>query len=160
MDNKIRIRKIIELYENKQISNFKTTLNNVLLLSYKNKNTIKSGRAIKEYNQIVNKYDEKEPMTGRLKKEVEKIKIKGILKKGSTIVKDIDKYKNIPDEENDYLFQLHQVKFKIERGDYSKAKTHTKIFVKGGGKNAQLCIKHVHKHIVNEIKDALEKNHQ
>jgi F0F1-type ATP synthase alpha subunit len=74
VDNKMRIRKIIELYENKKIVNFKTALNNVLLLSSKNKNTINSGRAIKEYNQIVNKYDEKEPMTGRLKNEVEKIK--------------------------------------------------------------------------------------
>ena len=157
VDNKVRIRIIIRLYENKQIPNFKTVLNNVVLLASKNKNTIKSGRPVKEYNKIIDKYEEAKPITGRLKKEEEKIKIKGILKKGSKIVKEIDKYKNIPEEENDYLFQLHQLKFKIERGDYNKAKTHTKIFVKSGGTNAQLCINHVHKHIVNEITEALKK---
>ena len=94
--NKVRIRKIIELYENKKIVNFKTVLHNVLLLSSKNKNTINSGRAIKEYNQIINKYDEKEPMTGRLNKQEEKIKknhqINGILKKGKDIVKQVDNH--------------------------------------------------------------------
>ena len=68
VDNKDRIRKIVELYENKKIVNFRTALNNVLLLASKNKNTIKSGRAISEYDQIVRKYGDAHPMAGRLKK--------------------------------------------------------------------------------------------
>ena len=74
VDNKDRIRKIIELYQNKKIVNFRSALNSVLLLSSKNKNTIKSGRPVKEYDQIVRKYGDAQPMTGRLKEHEEKQK--------------------------------------------------------------------------------------
>ena len=49
-------------------------MNSVLLLSSKNKNTIKSGRPVKEYDQIVRKYGDAQPMTGRLKEHEEKQK--------------------------------------------------------------------------------------
>ena len=39
------------LYEDKKIVNFKTALNATLLLASTNKNTIKSGRALKEYEK-------------------------------------------------------------------------------------------------------------
>ena len=58
----------------KKIINFKTALNNVSLLSSKNENTIKSGRPVKEYDQIVRKYGDAHPMTGRLKNHEERIK--------------------------------------------------------------------------------------
>ena len=71
VDNRDRIKQIIKLYEDRKISNFKTALNTTLTLSSKNKITISSGRPIKEYNKIINKYQDSTPITGRLKKEEE-----------------------------------------------------------------------------------------
>ena len=51
IENRPKIDQIIELYENKQIVNFKTASNAVMLLASKNKNTIKSRRADKEYEK-------------------------------------------------------------------------------------------------------------
>ena len=55
------------MYEDKKIVNFKTALNATKLLASTNKNTIKSGKADKAYNTIIEKYGEAQPMTGRLK---------------------------------------------------------------------------------------------
>ena len=70
--NKSKIKKVIELYENKKIVNFRTALNTTLALASSNKNTSK--RAEKEYNQLVAKYDQATPMTGRLKRQAEENK--------------------------------------------------------------------------------------
>ena len=67
--NRDKIKDVISLYEKKKIVNFKTALNTVMLLASKNKNTIKSGRADKEYNKVMNKYDLALPMTGRLERQ-------------------------------------------------------------------------------------------
>ena len=64
--NKKRIKKLIALYEEKKIVNIKTALNAVQLLASTNKNTIKSGKAIKVYESLVEKYADARPMTGRL----------------------------------------------------------------------------------------------
>ena len=65
--NRSKIRDVIKLYEDKKIVNFSTALNATILLSSTNKNTIKSGRAEKEYDKIISKYGTAKPMTGRLK---------------------------------------------------------------------------------------------
>jgi hypothetical protein len=96
--NRSKIRDVIKLYEDKKIVNFRTALNATLLLSSTNKNTLKSGRAEKEYSSIINKYGEAQPITGRLKRQEEEVKkkverntrIKGILKEGRKINKSID----------------------------------------------------------------------
>ena len=69
--NKGRIRHIIELYQDKKIDNSRTALNLVPWLASKNKLTIKSGRAIKEYDKVVSKDQDALPTTGRLKREAE-----------------------------------------------------------------------------------------
>ena len=63
--NKDRIRHIIELYQDKKIANSRTALHVVSLLASKNKLTIKSGRAIKEYDKVVSKYQDALTTTGR-----------------------------------------------------------------------------------------------
>jgi hypothetical protein len=68
-ENRGKTEAIIKLYEEKKIVNFKTALNVVMLLSSRNKRSINSGRPDKEYNKVVAKYTEAEPMTGRLERE-------------------------------------------------------------------------------------------
>ena len=65
-DNKSKIKDVIKLYEEKKIPNIKTALNATKLLASKHKSTIKSGKAEREYNSIMNKYGFNLPMTGRL----------------------------------------------------------------------------------------------
>ena len=74
--NRSKIKHIIKLYEERKIVNIKTALNTTLLLASTNKNTIKSGKADKAYNNIVEKYGEAQPITGRLKREAEAVKSK------------------------------------------------------------------------------------
>ena len=74
--NRAKIEHIINLYESKKIANFKTAINFVLLLSSKNKNTINSGKQEREYQRIITKYSEAEPMTGRLNRQIEQRKRK------------------------------------------------------------------------------------
>ena len=68
--NKIKIEKIIELYETKKITNYRTALNAVIKLS--NPVLFRSGDADKDYEKVVIKYQNAEPMKGRLKREIEK----------------------------------------------------------------------------------------
>jgi len=68
-----KIKQIIKLYEDRKIVNIKTALNAPLLLASTNKNKIKSGKADKAYNNIVEKYGEAQPITGRLKREAEAV---------------------------------------------------------------------------------------
>ena len=70
-ENKTKIKKIIELYDNKQIPNVKTAINTVKLLATTNKNIIKSGKPEREYLRTINKYQYEEPITGRLSREPE-----------------------------------------------------------------------------------------
>ena len=74
--NRAKVEQVINLYESKKIVNFKTAINLVLLLSSKNKNTINSGKQDREYNKIITKYSEAEPMTGRLNRQIEQRKRK------------------------------------------------------------------------------------
>ena len=74
--NRSKIKQIIKLYEDRKIVNIKTALNVTLLLASTNKNTIKSGKADKAYNNIVEKYGEAQPITGRLNREAEALKAK------------------------------------------------------------------------------------
>ena len=57
---------MIKLNEDKKIVKFKTALNATLLLASTNKNTIKSGRALKQYAKVIDKYSNALPITGRL----------------------------------------------------------------------------------------------
>ena len=84
--NRSIIKDVIKLYEDKKIVNFRAALNATLLLSSTNKNTIKSGRAEKEYNKIVDKYSEAYPMTGRLNGPLFKV-ISGDYNRAKTHVK-------------------------------------------------------------------------
>ena len=65
-ENRAKIQDVIKLYQEKKIPNIRTALNAAILLASKNKNTIKSGRAEKEYQKIMVKYTNAESMTGRL----------------------------------------------------------------------------------------------
>ena len=47
--------------------NFKSALNAVAWLASENKNIIKSGKPEREYLQLVQKYENAQPMIGRLK---------------------------------------------------------------------------------------------
>jgi septation ring formation regulator EzrA len=71
VENRSKIEDVIKLYEEKKIPNIRTALNATILLSSKNKNTIKSGRPEREYQKLMTKYVEAEPMTGRLTRELE-----------------------------------------------------------------------------------------
>ena len=64
---KKKIQDIINIYEQKRIKNYMTAENAVTYLS--NRRSIKSGKADKVYNEVVGKYKEAEPMTGRLARE-------------------------------------------------------------------------------------------
>jgi len=68
-ENKDKIQKVIDLYSQKKIVNYKTAFNAVMRLASKSKHTIKSGRPDKAYDNIVAKYSEAEPMIGRLERE-------------------------------------------------------------------------------------------
>jgi hypothetical protein len=48
VENRSKIKDVIELYEKKQIPNIKTALNATQILASTNKNTIKSGKAEKK----------------------------------------------------------------------------------------------------------------
>ena len=52
---------------------------------------------------------------------------------------------------------IHAVKFRIKRGDYDRAKTHTEVVVKEGGQNPLLLNKRVAKHIEHEITEVFKK---
>ena len=62
--NNDMIDSIISLYEEKKIPNMKTADNAVVMLSSKHKATIP--KALENYKNIVAKYTDAEPMTGRL----------------------------------------------------------------------------------------------
>ena len=62
--NNDMIDSIIDLYQEKKIPNMKTAENAVVMLSSKHKATIP--KAIQNYKNIIAKYTDAEPMTGRL----------------------------------------------------------------------------------------------
>ena len=63
--NKARINDVIKLYEEKKIRNIKTALNTIESLASNNKNTISSGKPLRLYNNVIDKYSNALPMTGR-----------------------------------------------------------------------------------------------
>ena len=62
--NNDKIDSVIRLYQEKKIPNMKTAENAIVLVSSKHKATIP--KALDNYDKLVNKYIEAEPMTGRL----------------------------------------------------------------------------------------------
>ena len=54
--NRTKINHIIKLYEDRRIPTFNYALSKTLLLASGNENTIKSGRADKEYDKVVAKF--------------------------------------------------------------------------------------------------------
>ena len=66
-DYKDKANTIIDLYQSRQITNFRTAENSLVRLSQPR--SIKSGRADAEYNRIVSKYSDALPSTGRLERE-------------------------------------------------------------------------------------------
>ena len=91
--NKDRIRHIIELYQDEKIANSRTALNVVSLLASKNKLTIKSGRAIKEYDKVVSKDQDALPTTGRLKREADQNarSVKDVVDLADIVMGDLEK---------------------------------------------------------------------
>ena len=65
-DNIEKINKVIELYEAQKIRNFRTALNTIELLATRHKAILRSGKQEKEYNKLVEKYQEAPSMVGRL----------------------------------------------------------------------------------------------
>ena len=63
--NKARINDVIKLYEERKIRNIKTALNTIESLASNNKNTISSGKPLRLYNNVIDKYSNALPMTGR-----------------------------------------------------------------------------------------------
>jgi hypothetical protein len=60
--NRNKIQDIITMYQNTIIKNYKTALNIIDQLTFKRKN------AIENYNKLITKYQDAEPMKGRLKR--------------------------------------------------------------------------------------------
>ena len=58
------IDSVIALYEEKKIPNMRSAENAVVMLSSKHKATIPKG--VENYNKVIAKYTDAEPMTGRL----------------------------------------------------------------------------------------------
>jgi len=68
-----KIDKIIDLYEENKIRNFRTALNTIQLLATKHKAILRSGKPEKEYNKVVEKYQEAPSMVGQLSDPIFKI---------------------------------------------------------------------------------------
>ena len=68
-DNRAQIDKIIDLYANRQIGNFKTAENIVTRLSVKTSNPTNINNTTHIYDDIISKYGEAQPLTGRLDRE-------------------------------------------------------------------------------------------
>ena len=67
--NRESIKNIIKLYEDAKIPNWRTAGNVIMKLTYPSFH--KPGEAEKDYHTIITKYQNAEPITGRLKREVE-----------------------------------------------------------------------------------------
>ena len=63
--NKASINDVIKLYEEKKLRNIRTALNSIESLASNNKNTISSGKPLRLYNNVIDKYSNALPMTGR-----------------------------------------------------------------------------------------------
>ena len=64
-ENSDKINEVIKLYEDRKIRNIKTALNTVISLASNSKNTINSGKPLRLYNQVIDKYGNALPVTGR-----------------------------------------------------------------------------------------------
>jgi len=68
-ENRTKINDIIRLYEEKRIRNFLTAENAINRLAIQTKSKARNQRAQADYEKIMAKYGEAEPMTGRLARE-------------------------------------------------------------------------------------------
>lgn len=68
-ENRAQIDKIIDLYSDRKIGNFKTAENIVNRLSVKTNNPTSKDKTKKIYDDIISKYGEAQPVTGRLDRE-------------------------------------------------------------------------------------------
>ena len=64
-ESNARINELIKLYEDRHIKNIKTALTTIASLASTNKNTINSGKPLRLYNQIIDKYGEALPVRRR-----------------------------------------------------------------------------------------------
>ena len=78
-ERRAMINDIVGLYEAKKIKNFRTAENVIIRLGQRTKDPRRSERALKEYEQVLAKYQDAEPMTGRLDRETAKKKMKNIM---------------------------------------------------------------------------------
>ena len=69
-ENRAQIDQIIELYSNRKIPSFKTAENIVTRLSVKTSNPTSINKTKKIYDNIITKYSEALPATGRIAREV------------------------------------------------------------------------------------------
>ena len=67
--NRERVNNIIKLYEDAKIPNYRTVGNVIMKLTYPSFH--KPGEAEKDYHTIITKYQNADPTTGRLNREVE-----------------------------------------------------------------------------------------
>ena len=63
--NKAKINEVIKLYEDRNIKHIKTALTTVASLASTNRNTINSGKPLRLYNQLIDKYGEALPVRRR-----------------------------------------------------------------------------------------------
>jgi hypothetical protein len=85
-ENKAKIEEIIDLYERKKIPNFRTAENAVIRLNQKSKNAARSKRAELEYEKVVAKYRDAQPITGRLNRELDKKRKSSEILAGITMI--------------------------------------------------------------------------
>ena len=64
-----KIKNVIDLYVDRKIINFRTPRNIVVQLAHSTKQNIK--RAEKQYNNVIAKYINAEPATGRIARQIE-----------------------------------------------------------------------------------------
>ena len=70
-ENRPQIDKIIELYSDRKIINFKAAENIVNRLSVKTNNPTSKNKTLRLYTDIISKYSDAQPVTGRLAREAE-----------------------------------------------------------------------------------------
>ncbi len=68
-ESRAKIDNIIDLYANRKIGNFKTAENIVNRLSVRTNNPASKDKTKKLYDDIISKYGEAQPVTGRLDRE-------------------------------------------------------------------------------------------
>jgi len=135
-ENKAKIEEIIDLYERKKIPNFRAAENAVIRLNQKSKNAARSKRAELEYEKVVAKYRDAQPITGRLNRELDKKRKSSEILAGITMI-------------------LFRVK------DRSGEKQEVTVNVDGvGGEGAKQDMREIGKKVKNELTNKNNKRHR